>query len=119
MSDQIEGFIKGFLLGGVIGAVIGILYAPKSGCETREDIHRKAEELVTKANEEYDATLKKSGKAYESAVKQLQHLESSTKEMVGEMEKKVDELTDLGKEAFKDTKGRLTKVVDAAAHAFK
>ena len=119
MSNQIEGFIKGIILGGVIGAVIGILYAPKSGRETREDVNGKAEELLTKAKKEYEAALKKSSKAYESAVKQLQHLESSTKEKVGEMEKKVDELTELGKETFHDTKGQLTKAVNAAVHAFK
>lgn len=119
MSNQIEGFIKGIILGGVIGAVIGILYAPQSGRKTRKDINRKAEELLTEAKEEYEATLKKSGKAYESAVKQLKHLESSTKEMVGEIEEKVDELTELGKDAFHETKGQLTKAVNAAVHAFK
>jgi gas vesicle protein len=119
MANQIEGFVKGILLGGVIGAVIGILYAPKSGQGTRRDINRKAEDLLLKAKREYEDTLQKSSKAYGSAVKQLKHLESSTKERVGELEKKVDELTDLGKEALKDTKGRLTKAVDAAAHSFK
>ena len=119
MSNQIEGFIKGVLLGGAIGAVIGILYAPQSGRKTRQDIDRKAKDLLTKAKEEYEATLKKSNKAYESAVKELKQLESSTKEKVGEMEGKVEELTELGKEALHDTKGHLTKAVNAAVHAFK
>ena len=119
MSNQIEGFVKGIILGGVIGAAIGILYAPQSGRKTREDINRKAEELLTKAKKEYEATLKKSSKAYESAIKQLKHLESSTKEKVGEMEEKVDELTELGKETFHDTKGHLTKAANAAVQAFK
>jgi gas vesicle protein len=119
MSNQIEGFIKGIILGGVIGAAIGILYAPQSGRKTRKDITNTAEELLTKAKEEYEATLKKSSKAYESAIKQLKHLESSAMEKVEEMEEKVDELTDLGKEAFHDTKGHLTKAVNAAVHAFK
>jgi gas vesicle protein len=119
MSNQSEGFIKGILLGGLIGAMLGILYAPKSGRKTREDINRKAEELITKGKKEYEATLKKSGKAYESAVKELKYMESDAKEKVGEMEEKVDELTELGKEAFHDTKGHLTKAVNAAVHAFK
>ena len=97
MSNQIEGFIKGIFLGGVVGAVIGILYAPQSGRKTREDIARKAEEFLTKTKKEYKATLKKSSKAYELAVTELKHLESDTKEKVGEMEKKMDELTELGK----------------------
>jgi gas vesicle protein len=120
MSDQqIEGLVKGIIVGGVIGAVLGILFAPQSGRKTREDISGKAEELLTKAKEEYAATLKKSGKAYDSAVKQLKQMESSAKEMVGEVEEKVEELADLGREAFHDTKGQLTKAVKTAAHAFK
>ena len=119
MSNQIEGFVKGMIVGGVIGAGIAILYAPQSGRKTRGDINRKAEKLLTKAKEEYEAALKKSGKAYESAVKQLKLLESSAKEKVGEMEEKVDELTELGKETFHDTKDGLTKAVNAAVHALK
>ena len=119
MSNQIEGFIKGIIWGGVIGAAIGILYAPQSGRKTREDISEKAEELFIKAKKEYEATLKKSSKAYESAVKHLKQLESVTMGKVGEMEEKVDEITELGKEAFHDTKGHLTKAVNAAVHAFK
>jgi gas vesicle protein len=119
VSNQIEGFIKGIILGGVIGAVLGILYAPQSGRKTRKDITGNAEELLTKAKAEYEATLKKSSKAYESVVKQLRNLEFSAKEKVGEMEEKVEELTELGKEAIHDTKGHLTKAVNAAVHAFK
>ena len=49
----------------------------------------------------------------------MKQLESSTKEKVEEMEEKVDQLTELGKEALHDTKGHLTKAVNAAVHAFK
>ena len=115
MSSQVEGFIKGIIIGGAMGAVIGILYAPQSGLRTRHKIDRKAKDFLAKAKEEYEATLKKSNRAYESAVKELKHLESSTKETVGDMKEKVKELTELGKEAFHDTKGRLTKAVNAAA----
>ena len=119
MSNQIEGFIKGIFLGGAIGAMIGILYAPQSGRKTRGDINKRAEKLLKKAKEEYEETLKKSSKAYNATVKELKYLESSTKEKVGEMEEKVIELTELGKDAFYDTKGRLTKAVNVAVHAFK
>ena len=39
-------FIGGLIIGGLVGAVIGILYAPKSGKETREEIGRKTDELL-------------------------------------------------------------------------
>ena len=51
MSGRSSDFLKGLLLGGLFGAIAGILYAPKSGEETREDIGRKAEEIMAKANE--------------------------------------------------------------------
>lgn len=119
MASQIEGFLKGVVLGGVIGAAIAILYAPQSGQKTREDINRKTEELRRKAKEEYRAMLKKSDKAYEAVVKDLKHMESLTKDKVGEMREKVDEWTELGKETLQDTKGRLTKALNAAVHTFK
>ena len=119
MSSRVDDFIKGLLVGGLIGAAIGILYAPKSGKETREDLSRKAEELIVKAKEEYEFALEKSKKAYESAVQRLRLLESSAKEKVGEMEAKVGDLTERGKETVLETKGRLKKAIDAGVEAFK
>jgi gas vesicle protein len=119
MSDRAFEFIKGLLFGGLVGAVIGILYAPKSGKETREEIGRKTEELIAKAKEEYELALEKSKKAYEATVKHLQQMESSAKEKVGEMEEKVGELAERGKETLQDTKGRLKKAIDAGVDAFK
>ncbi|MBN1662562.1 MAG: YtxH domain-containing protein [Deltaproteobacteria bacterium] len=119
MSNQIKGFITGIILGGVIGAAVGILFAPQSGLKTRKDINRKTKRLIAKSQKEYEAALKKGGKAYESAVRQLKHLESSAKEKIGEMEEKVDELTEIGKDAFQDTKSHLIKAVNATANAFK
>jgi gas vesicle protein len=42
-DDSSNGFLW-FLAGIGIGAAVGVLYAPKSGRETREDILRAAEE---------------------------------------------------------------------------
>jgi len=63
--------------------------------------------------------LEKSKKAYEAAVKHLQQMESSAKGKVGEMEEKVGELAERGKETLQDTKGRLKKAIDAGVEAFK
>lgn len=40
-----------FLLGAAIGAGLGILFAPKSGKETRKELKEKMTELVNKAKE--------------------------------------------------------------------
>ena len=47
MSRQTEGFAK-FALGVLVGAGLGVLFAPKSGAETREDLKASMDELVNK-----------------------------------------------------------------------
>ena len=112
-------FTAGLVVGGLIGAVIGILYAPKSGKETREEIGRKADELLSKAKEEYDRAVEKSRKAYEATVERLKELEETAKEKVGEVGEKVEALSGLGKETLQDGKSRLKKAIDAGVGAFR
>jgi gas vesicle protein len=52
----IKDCVKGMVFGGLIGVVLGILYAPKSGHETREDIRKSAEELYEKARNNCEQT---------------------------------------------------------------
>ena len=119
MSDRGVDFVKGLVIGGLFGAVLGILYAPKSGKETREDIARKTEDLLVKARDEYDQALEKSKRAYEAAVKRLKEVEVSVKEKAEEVESKVEALTERGKETLLDGKGRLKRALDAGVEAFK
>lgn len=42
MEDDYKKIAGAFLLGGVIGAAVALLYAPKSGRETRKDISKAA-----------------------------------------------------------------------------
>ena len=44
MTDNVGSKISFFLVGLGIGAVVGILFAPKSGEETREFLSQKADE---------------------------------------------------------------------------
>jgi gas vesicle protein len=112
-------FIAGLVVGGLIGAVIGILYAPKSGKETREEIGQKADELLSKAKEEYGQAVEKSRKAYEATVERLKELEETAKEKVEQVGEKVDELAGLGKETLQDGKSRLKKAIEAGVGAFR
>ena len=54
MSENKNDLIAGLMIGGLIGVALGILFAPKSGKESREDIARKADELIVKAKEGYE-----------------------------------------------------------------
>jgi len=44
-------FLAGLGIGAAIGAAIGVLYAPKAGKETREDLLNSAREAKEKAAE--------------------------------------------------------------------
>lgn len=51
MSKGNGKFVLGTLLGAALGAVAGILYAPKSGKETRKDLGDKAKEIARKGKD--------------------------------------------------------------------
>jgi gas vesicle protein len=119
MSEKNNDLLKGLFIGGLIGVVLGILYAPKSGKETREDIAHKADELLDKAKEEYEKAVEKSKTAYETAVKHLKGLEISAKEKVEEVESKTSEFINLGAEAISGNRNRLKKAIDAGVEAYR
>ena len=119
MSEKGGDFLKGLLIGGIAGAILGILYAPKSGEETREEIALKAEELLAKAKVDYEKVLESSKKTYESAVKRLRELEAAAKEQVGHIEEGVSEIAGRSTEVLHDGKTRLKRALDAGVEAFK
>ncbi len=47
-------FLSGFLWGAVAGFVLGVLYAPRSGVETREILKEKTKELGVITNDKIE-----------------------------------------------------------------
>ena len=84
---------KGLIVGGLIGAALGILYAPKSGKETREGIRNSAEELLEKAK-----------KQYEEAYKKIENLTNREKELYAEKKERLKNAVEAGVKAFKQEK---------------
>ena len=119
MSEKSNDLLKGLFIGGFIGVVLGILYAPKSGKETREDIARTTEDLLSKGKEEYEKAVARSKSAYEEAVKRLKGLEISAKEKIEEIQSKASEATHKGADAIADSKNRLKKAIDAGVEAYR
>jgi gas vesicle protein len=81
---------RGLIVGGIIGCAAGILFAPKSGKETRADICKSADDLYDKTRVRADKTLRK-----------------------------LEELVAEGLDLYAGEKERLKKSIEAGVEAFK
>jgi gas vesicle protein len=92
MSDDNNGSIGWFLAGLGLGAVVGILYAPKSGRETREQLRESAEEgrdyLVARGRE---------------AREQVKDYVEKGKDVVGKQRDQINSAIEAGRSAYRDT----------------
>ncbi|OGC82343.1 MAG: hypothetical protein A2V81_02315 [Candidatus Abawacabacteria bacterium RBG_16_42_10] len=55
-----DKFIVGTVVGGAIGSIIALMFAPKSGKETRKDIRDSSQKLIQKTSEFGDQVQKSS-----------------------------------------------------------
>ena len=124
---------KASLLGGLaIGAGLGILFAPKKGKETREDIKTKLNEVANKAkeidmddvkeyvvtkSEEIEAALKdlNKEKVKEIAKEKAKEIEKNAKDLVAYVKKKgepvlIEASETLRQKAIETTKNVLKKL---------
>lgn len=92
------GILLSFLLGGIVGAGFALLFAPKSGRETREKIKVFAEDVKDRAKD-YAEDVK--GKVTSTVEK--------GKEFYGEKKSIVTTAIEAGKEAYEKEKERLSK----------
>jgi gas vesicle protein len=102
MADDSRGMGLAWLLAGLgIGAALGILYAPKSGRETRDDIARGAREGT-----EYLRTRSK------QAADQVGSMVDKSKEQVGEY-------VERGRRIVGDQANRVAAAVEAGRQAYR
>lgn len=81
MTDKKKGgaFIKGTIFGAALGAIGGILFAPKSGKETRKDISDAAVKAKNTAEAKLKAAYKELGEFAETAKEQAIELKGKAK----------------------------------------
>ena len=107
-----------FLLGAGIGIGLGLLFAPKSGKETRADLKRKMDDLLEKARhidvDEVKQTIEKKVNDIKEDLKNLdkETVASVIKEQAAKIKKKAEDLV-----SYAVKKG--TPVIEAAAREVK
>jgi gas vesicle protein len=70
-----NSFLTGLLAGAAIGGIVALLYAPKSGKETREQIKKKFEELEKELGTLKTQASQKTGKIKDDLAKKLADLQ--------------------------------------------
>jgi gas vesicle protein len=83
MDDDYKKIAGAFLVGGVVGAAFALLYAPKSGRETRKDIARTARKIK-----------KETVHVVEDAVDSIHDFADDVKDKVSEVIEKGKDLSD-------------------------
>ena len=58
-QDAFASFVQGFVFGSLIGAGIALLYAPKPGLETREELLSRSRDFGTEADKQYHVALER------------------------------------------------------------
>lgn len=76
-----------FLWGGMIGAIIGLLYAPKSGEETRQFIKDESEEMMNKAVVSAREVQNTARSTIQDAQTRLEAFNQETKERLAKLQK--------------------------------
>lgn len=112
-----------FLLGGLIGAVLGLLFAPRSGAETREMISERANEYWGEANEMYVTGKEKVTEVVattkDTAVEKGEELRAKIDEARGRLQEQVAKSAEAAKDKVAETAPTVKEAVDKAADATK
>jgi gas vesicle protein len=82
MADHGDSFVKGLLFGGIIGGVLGVLFAPKSGKETREELSVESEKLLNQFKSDIENAKKAALKSFDQGkdviIDKLMHEEDTS-----------------------------------------
>lgn len=108
-----------FLVGGFVGAAVALLFAPKSGEETRNYLESKyregAEKLSQKAAEGREALRDGAGRIVEKARGSGEALRDKSRDVA----EKLSHSLDKGRETLARQKEQLAKAVEAGRQAYQ
>ena len=107
MSDDrgpnASGIILSFLLGGLTGAALAILYAPRSGRETRELLGEKIREGADRGRELRDQAVAKGREVMDDAAEYVDR----KRETIEKRKERLAAAIEAGRQAYRDEKEKM------------
>lgn len=117
-SSGINGFAW-FLAGLGIGALAGVLYAPKSGRETREDLANTARESTEYLRTRGKQVAEQMGTMVDKGREQMGDYVDRGREVVDRGRAQWEEFVERGKSLVGDQSTRVVAAVDAGRQAYR
>lgn len=126
VNSYSKGFLIGALVGGAVGAITALLLAPKSGKELREDISRKSNELMDKAQDIIGDKQSQVLIGVNEGKIQAEKIVQNAKEQAGSLMNSADRMiqearfrASTAKEMVQDSTAKIMDAVKVGTEAFK
>src|SRR5579862_3774434 len=117
-SSKIQG-VAWFLAGLGVGALIGVLYAPKSGRETREDLAQGAREGSEYLRARGRQAAEQMGQMVDKGKEQVNQYVGKGREMMDRGRAQWEDFVERGKNIVNDQATRVGAAVDAGREAYQ
>jgi gas vesicle protein len=117
-TNRVQG-VAWFLAGMGVGALIGVLYAPKSGRETREDLAQGAREGSEYLRARSRQAAEQMGQMVDKGKEQMNQYIGKGREMVDRGRAQWEDFVERGKNIVNDQTTRMGAAVDAGREAYQ
>jgi gas vesicle protein len=120
MAEETKSYgVAWFLAGLGVGALVGILYAPKSGRETREDLASTAREGTEYLRDRTRQAAEEVGTLVEKGKEHVGEYVERGREVADRGRAQWEEFVERGKNIVSDQTTRVVAAVDAGRQAYK
>ncbi len=107
--ERSDSGLGGFLLGLAVGAGVALLFAPKTGEETRQQLKNTGRRLRTVATEKAEDLQDAMGGGYERTRDRIEEGLDSARETIGEKREAAQDAFEAGKSAVKTARSELER----------
>ena len=117
--EQKDSGIGAFLLGLAVGAGVALLFAPKSGEETRREIERRAREVADQAQDLVSEVTESVGNTFQQAKDSVEGRIDAARDAVEFKRRQVSHAVDAGRAAAQQARVELEQRIAERKAAYK